>query len=363
MYRLLILGLVPTLCLGFLALADEKKASAVAEDFKKLEAEFESKIEEVEPQDRMKLLADYAKKFHAHAEAHPKDATAFDALIYVLRMTRPSKDKDDVGVKAWESLKKDHLKNEKIEGWLDVFATRGDDGVAVLKTISEVHPNRKTQGKAIKAILSGREMIVRNAKMLQDNKDLREKITKARGEEFVKEILSKAESYAKENAELSKALEKYKDVIVDLSVGKAVPEVISKDLDDKEVKLSALKGKVVVIDIWATWCGPCRAMIPHTRKIVKKNEGKPFVFVSVSADSKKETLVEFLKTTPMPWTHWYNGPGKGIVKDWDIEVYPTIVVIDHKGIIRHKDLRDKDLEKVVDELVDIAEKEKAPAKD
>jgi thiol-disulfide isomerase/thioredoxin len=140
--------------------------------------------------------------------------------------------------------------------------------------------------------------------------------------------------------------------IRNLSIGKTAPEVVSKDLEDKEVKLSSLRGKVVVLDIWATWCGPCRAMIPHEREMVEKMKDKPFALVSISADDDKETLVEFLKKEKMPWTHWWEGRRQGgILNDWNVKFFPTIYVLDAKGVIRHKGLRGEALEKAVEELV------------
>ena len=120
-----------------------------------------------------------------------------------------------------------------------------------------------------------------------------------------------------------------------LVVGKQAPDTESANLDGKTVKLSDHKGKVVVLDFWATWCGPCRGMIPHERELVKTNKGKPFVFISVSADAKKETLKEFLDKEEMPWSHWWSGQG-GIVEKWSIGAFPTIYVIDAKGVIRTK---------------------------
>ncbi len=95
--------------------------------------------------------------------------------------------------------------------------------------------------------------------------------------------------------ELTKLLkERYADIVPDLSVGWKAPEVIGRGLDGKEMKLSDLKGKVVVLDIWATWCVPCRAMIPQERAIVEKLKTQPFVLVSISVDHQKETLTKFL---------------------------------------------------------------------
>ena len=144
-------------------------------------------------------------------------------------------------------------------------------------------------------------------------------------------------------------------VLRTLSVGRPAPEFASRDLDGKPAKLSDLKGKVVVLDIWATNCGPCRQMIPHERELVKRLAGKPFVLVSVSADRTRSDLTEFLKDTPMPWTHWYEGADGPNLTAWDVKGFPTIFVIDGKGVIRHRGVRGKDMDAAVDKLVAEAE--------
>jgi hypothetical protein len=92
-------------------------------------------------------------------------------------------------------------------------------------------------------------------------------------------------------------------------------------------------------------------MIPHEREMVGRLKDKPFALVSVSADDEKQTLKDFVADNRMPWTHWWDGPEGSIIEGWDVQYFPTIYVIDAKGVIRHKDLRGKKLEDAVNDLL------------
>jgi thiol-disulfide isomerase/thioredoxin len=145
-----------------------------------------------------------------------------------------------------------------------------------------------------------------------------------------------------------------------LAIGNPAPDVESLTLEGKKVKLSDYKGKVVLFDIWATWCPPCRAMIPHEREMVEKLKDKPFMLVSFSADDKKETLEKFLEKEPMPWTHWWdNGTESAVLKAFRVRAFPTLYLMDHSGIIRHKWVgapNDAELEEAIEALVKAAVK-------
>jgi thiol-disulfide isomerase/thioredoxin len=136
-----------------------------------------------------------------------------------------------------------------------------------------------------------------------------------------------------------------------LQVGMKAPAAESKNLKGEKATLADYKGKVVVLDVWATWCVPCKEMIPHEREMVEKFKNKPFALISVSADDEKKELEEFLGKESMPWAHWWDGPDAPFLKQWNVHTFPTIYVIDAKGVIRYKHVRGEDLEKAVEKLL------------
>jgi thiol-disulfide isomerase/thioredoxin len=254
--------------------------------------------------------------------------------------------------KALKILRDHFAAKPSIKGFLNLLTSSDDDDSKALVAYVLAHnPDRKIQAAVYQEQIANREEIGRYTAIFKDPKRL-SSIEKARGKDFVKDELAKGEVARKELDALRKTLrEKYGDIVTDLSIGAMAPEIKMQNLDGKEATLSALQGKVVVLDIWATWCGPCVQMIPHEREMVERFKGKPFALVSISADEKKKTLTDFLAREKMPWTHWWNGSEGGIIDAWDIQYFPTIYVLDREGVIRHKDLRGEELEKAVNALL------------
>jgi hypothetical protein len=98
------------------------------------------------------------------------------------------------------------------------------------------------------------------------------------------------------------------------------------------------------------------AMVPHERSLVKRLEGKPFALLGVNFDDSKEALKKCEKKNEMTWRSFFDGPEGPIGKQWHIRYLPTIFVLDAKGVIRYKDVRDKEMDDAVDKLLKEAEK-------
>jgi|SRR4051812_31489642 thiol-disulfide isomerase/thioredoxin len=120
-----------------------------------------------------------------------------------------------------------------------------------------------------------------------------------------------------------------------IKVGDPVPPFSLQTLDGKTLSIASLKGKVVLLDFWATWCGPCRQAMPELKQLLQKNTGKPLVVVSVSADQDRKAAEEFVRTNGMTWPQAWDGQGKVIAGVFGVEGLPSYAVIDADGRIAY----------------------------
>ncbi|MHB8055219.1 MAG: TlpA family protein disulfide reductase [Candidatus Aminicenantales bacterium] len=118
--------------------------------------------------------------------------------------------------------------------------------------------------------------------------------------------------------------------------GTPAPSFSVTDLDGHEWSLSSLRGKIIVVNFWATWCPPCRAEIPDFISFYNENKSKGLAILGLSVDEvSAETLKGFVGRNHM--TYPVALAGKSLVRDFDMGQYiPTTFIIDKKGIIRHK---------------------------
>ncbi len=107
------------------------------------------------------------------------------------------------------------------------------------------------------------------------------------------------------------------------------------DPDGKKVALSDLKGKVVLIDVWATWCGPCKGEIPHLKKLEEQYHGKNVVFMSISVDEVKDLQKwkDFVKNEGLTGLQLFGGNGwkSDVAKFYNITGIPRFMLVDKAG--------------------------------
>lgn len=160
-------------------------------------------------------------------------------------------------------------------------------------------------------------------------------------------------------AEVSKSLASRISAVIfeknNLSVGSQAPEIIGDDHTGTIFKLSDYRGKVVQLTFWGSWCGPCMAMVPHERKLVEKWQDRPFVMIGVNSDNPTK-LKQLVEKRTVTWRSFNNQQKDFKISDrWNVSAWPSLYIIDHKGVIRHRGLRGEAMEKALDALIQEAE--------
>jgi thiol-disulfide isomerase/thioredoxin len=133
--------------------------------------------------------------------------------------------------------------------------------------------------------------------------------------------------------------------------GKPMPSLDLAGWVNGQVKPAEMKGKVVVVDFYATWCGPCMAAIPHNNELLKKYKDKGLVIVGVCTskrgqDKMEQTVKDRGITYPTA-----RDPELASEKAWHVHYYPTYAIVDRKGTVRIIGLKPNYVEEVVSKLL------------
>jgi thiol-disulfide isomerase/thioredoxin len=131
----------------------------------------------------------------------------------------------------------------------------------------------------------------------------------------------------------------------ELARARMVPPFAVTTMDGKQVSMDDLQGKVVLLDFWATWCGPCREALPHIRNVAKKFAGEPLVILSVSLDSDEEKWKKFVAENEMTWLQYRDGGFTGsVAKLFGVTAIPHTFTIDADGVLQEEHIGDASIE-------------------
>jgi thiol-disulfide isomerase/thioredoxin len=138
----------------------------------------------------------------------------------------------------------------------------------------------------------------------------------------------------------------------ELARARMAPAFAVTALDGQHVSMDDLQGKVVLLDFWATWCGPCREALPHVRELAKKFQGQPLVILSVSLDSDEDKWKEFVAANGMTWLQYRDGGFTSpLSKMFAVTAIPHTFTIDADGVLQDDHIGDASIEGKIKKLV------------
>jgi thiol-disulfide isomerase/thioredoxin len=303
------------------------------------------------------------------AQADPSSEAGFAALEWLLLNPRtyhlPS------GKAALELLAQHHAGNRQLGKALAVLAYYPIDesspayrpAVDLLQAVTNKNPDRMVRGQAALGLawLANRDFQWAESRSSPDTDRL------ARTAETAFEAVLRdygdcpnlrSRGARPATATLADEVKSELYALRQLRIGRPAPDIDGEDLAGKRFKLSECRGKVVLLVFWASWCGPCMGAVPHERELVERFRGRPFVLVGVNGDEKRESAQQAVDKHRIPWRSFWNGPkgaGGPIATTWNVRGWPTVYVLDHEGVIRHKYLQGKRLDEPLETLISAVE--------
>jgi RNA polymerase sigma factor (sigma-70 family) len=309
------------------------------------------------------------------ARKYPGDPEAVEALTFALRYTNGGTDGKiaDLGRSAVALVKQNYLMSEQL-GTLVPWLThqQREDAEELLQNAFEKSPHRTVRGRAgfwLAYALTEQAEAARLFRQMPEIagpvKDRPAALARLRATdpdaveqraERLYEVLRNDYADVTEQAErpdrIGPAAERALFGLRNLGVGKTAPGIEGTDLDGQSLQLRDYRGKVVVLLFCGDWCGPCKAMKPNLREMVKTFSGKPFALLEVNSDDDPGAVKDRRKADGTTWPCWADGGRDGpIHRQWNVTRWPTVYVLDDAGVIRFKNLRDEPLAKAVEQLL------------
>ena len=208
-------------------------------------------------------------------------------------------------------------------------------------TLLEKHKSEKTDDTA--QILLMKAMLYLE---VLDNSEKGTELVQQLKQDYPDTKTGKAADAILENIKLQEASKKIQRSLVE---GSKFPDFDEKDVDGKPLSIAGYKGKVLLLDFWATWCGPCVMELPNVLKTYEKHHDQGFEIIGVSLDQDEERLKSFIKQKNVTWRQFFDGKGwsNKLAQKYGIQSIPATFLLDGEGKIIGRDLRGDVLEQAV----------------
>ncbi len=172
----------------------------------------------------------------------------------------------------------------------------------------------------------------------------------------MKEYYPLFEGDAKNTAMYAFYTMRYEEIFKKLAEGSIVPDFTLTTIEGEELTLSKVEGKYILVDFWASWCGPCRASFPHIKEMVKKYGIDGFTVVAVCTSDTEEKWRKAVKEDKTTWHNVFDAGAKNhqygpVAKEYGVPYLPTTFLIDENGAIIGRQMKGEKLEAKLKELI------------
>jgi thiol-disulfide isomerase/thioredoxin len=317
-----------------------------------------------------------ARRALALAEAYPHSAEAPEALVWTIGHSGSDQGTDDARDAAYDRLAERYLDSESLvsfvgRAWPDAQTTPHAE--AFLRAVVERCPNPRVKALACFDLARHQHELF-EIRQLFDAPSRGKAVESRFRPEIVRRIRAVSPAELRREAEwlYERTLKEFADFRPNgdafpslgekaegglfrlryLAIGCRAPEIAGADIDGRPMTLSESRGKVVLLSFWASWCGPCMALLPEEKALVERMKGRPFALLGVNGDQDREKAKTIAAQAGFPGrSFWDGGSEAGISARWGVNRWPTVYLIDARGMIRDRGILHEELERSVEALV------------
>jgi RNA polymerase sigma factor (sigma-70 family) len=330
------------------------RSTKAKEEFESLKKQYEKALAE-NPQEAKNT---YLPRFNALADRYGKETVSFDMLVYVIRQSNGPYFPEEGWDRTMELLAEQHVTDDRLNDLIATMTVWGDAAGALMRAILENHGDKVTRARACKMLLRMRryDIVAAEEYLAKPNLQRNFEQRTINGKAYYRKVVANLDDNRKEAEELGKLLKgKYSGVLPELAWNKPIPDAVLTDLGGTQYKLSELKGKIVILNIFSTDTpgreSSADSMIGQQPKHGRKYQGKPVVVFNICTNEKKEAFVEYLKKHPTPACNCWVGARSEFAYDWhdDRPDNPNCLLIDADGNLRMHGVAGNILEDQLDE--------------